>query len=354
MTDDVQLHPDILNQAFDRKGVFDYYSFSTFVEKRFRPLTFNRTLHTYDPNTCLYSEDSSTVEEWTQTILEEAVGMEIMPYKSPFAPIKKEVLSRAFDYRVIPGKTSPFNQFDGVPVNNGVLVFNKDGSVSLIDYRPDMLFTRKLRVNYRPDADPKPIDAILRQWVEPEDVELLYQMAGQALIQSLPGREPNKKAYLIVGQTNGGKSTFLNLLEAVFGVDNISCVSLDELPERFNKSSISRKFLNIADDIKCISIKNTENFKSLTGRRSHEIEEKFKPRYSDDVTAVFCFTCNRPPIIEGPAEMEDAFWSRWFLVRFPRSFPVVPGWYDEHFTQANMEGFFSRVVSMAADMLKNG
>lgn len=345
---------NILEEIFDKKGEFDYYSFSGHVEKRFIPLTFNRTLYIYDPTTCLYSEDSGTIEEWTQSILEDAVDVGLISRKNPFAPIKKEALNRAYHYRVIPGKSSPFNKFNGIPVNNGVIVFDGSGKGTLTPYKSDMLFTHKLHINYRPEADPEPIDGILRQWVDEEDVNILYQLAAQSLIQSLPGHEPNKKAYLIQGETNGGKSTFLNLLEAIFGKDNISGVSLEELPARFNKSSIAGKFLNVADDIQSVSIKNVENFKAITGRRSHEIEEKFKPRYVDDIHAVFCYTCNRPPIIEGVAETDDAFWSRWYLVRFPRTFPVIPGWHDEHFTEANMEGFFSRVVSNAAAMLQNG
>lgn len=345
---------DILDEIFDKKGEFDYLSFSGHVAQRFKPLTFNRTLYTYDPATSLYSEDSGTIEEWTQSILEDAVCGSLMSCKTPFAPIKKEALNRAYHHHVIPGKSSPFNKFNGIPVNNGVLVFDQTGKVSLTPYEPAMRFTHKLRINYRPEADPGPIDEILRQWVDEEDVNILYQLAAQSLIQGLPGHEPNKKAYLIQGETNGGKSTFLNLLEAVFGKENISGVSLDELPARFNKSSIAGKFLNVADDIQSVSIKNVENFKAITGRRSHEIEEKFKPRYVDDIHAVFCYTCNRPPIIEGVAETDDAFWSRWYLVRFPRTFPVIPGWHDEHFTEANIEGFFSQVVNTAAVMLQNG
>lgn len=345
---------NILDTIFDKKGQFDFLSFSGYVEKRFQPVTFNRTLYVYDPETSLYAEDAGGIEAWTQEILEDAVCISLMSCKTPFAPMKKEALSRATHHHVIQGKTSPFNQFAGVPVGNGVLIFDGSGKVTLTPYKADMLFTHKLRVNYRPDADPGPIDDILRQWVDPEDVNLLYQMAAQSLVQSLPDHEPNKKAYLIQGETNGGKSTFLNLLEALFGAENISGVSLDELPERFNKSSIAGKFLNVADDIQSVSIKNVENFKAITGRRSHEIEEKFKPRYVDDIHAVFCYTCNRPPIIEGVAETDDAFWSRWFLIRFPRTFPVVPGWYAENFTEPNLEGFFCRVVSTAAAMLQNG
>lgn len=334
---------NILDEIFFDEKI-DYIGFSSNIEDRFKPLTFNRTLYIYDSSTCLYSEDLGTIEEWIQSILEDAVYENRMQNKTPFAPVKKEALSRACHYRVITGKLSPFNKFNGIPVNNGVIIFDGSGEATLTPYKPDMMLTHKLPVNYRPEADPEPIDEILRQWVDEGDVEILYQLAAQSLIQSLPGHEPNKKAYLIQGETNGGKSTFLNLLQAVFGTDNISGVSLDELSARFNKSSIAGKFLNVADDIQSIGIKNVENFKAITGRRSHEIEEKFKSRYVDEIHAVFCYTCNRPPIIEGMAETDDAFWSRWYLVKFPRTFPVIPGWHDEHFTEANMEGFFSELL----------
>ncbi|NCA78387.1 MAG: hypothetical protein EOM90_18815 [Alphaproteobacteria bacterium] len=114
------------------------------------------------------------------------------------------------------------------------------------------------------------------------------------------------------------------------------------------------KFLNLVDDIQVVNLKNAEVFKAVTGRRSHEIERKYQDRFSADITAVHCYSCNEAPILDPVVARDSGFKSRWYFIQFSHTFPVDAGWHAENFTGPHLEGFFSRMVDTAAAMLKNG
>ena len=346
-----------------RPGVLspDLNCFAATLAAKFEPVTYNNTLYICGDD-YLYQENKGEVQSVIQAYCERA------GYDKPIESLKRELLGRMRDSNVV--TDYPFNQFNGFPVANGVVVFGD--TLELIPYEPSMLYTRKIPVRYNPDADTTLAERIIEEWVDcgntthitmyGEDVEiikdkvLLYQIPAQAILQSLPGREPSKKAYLIMGESNGGKSTYIVLLSRLFnGHRNFSGVSLQTMGSKdtFWKQSIVGKLMNVCDDLQAVPVDSTECLKQVTGLREHEVNPKGKDRHIAELTAVHVFTCNRPPEIRGIAETDDAFWGRWEYILFPTVFEKVEGWVEKNITTELLEGFLLSVLRYAQYMITN-
>jgi putative DNA primase/helicase len=311
------------------------------LREEFHALTYQGTLYIYDEGTGLYRENKGQVECRVQTIAE-AVG-----FSGRIITAKREVLSYVQDHNI--ATEYPFNQYPGIPCKNGVLIIDYEaGTRDLHPYSPEMGFTYKLPVTYDPTADPGPIADVIRSWVEPEDVPLLYQIPAQALLQASALEKPFKKTYLLQGDGNAGKTTYLELLYAVFGMENCSGIALQRLgADRFAKGAMEGRILNVYDDLSEVPLSNVGELKTLTGVFFHNIERKGKDSYQGKIFCVFLFTCNAPPTFDSAVKNDSAFWERWQYVVFPNSFPVDPTFKGRAFTPANLSGFFNAVVDAA-------
>lgn len=360
---DEEYHLGSLMFECDDKGKLkpNLNNFAVTIATKFSPITYNNTLYVCDEN-FLYHENKGDVQSFIQALCE-AAG-----YNQPLESLKRELVGRTRDSNVV--QDYPFNKFNGFPANNGVVVFGE--TIELVPYSADMRFTRRIPVDYNPDADVSLADEILSQWIDMDnkvkvkmfgaevevarDKVLLYQIPAQAILQSLPNRDPSKKAYLIMGESNGGKSTYIVLLSKLFnGHKNFSGVSLQTMGGRdaFWKQSLVGKLMNICDDLQAVPLDSTECLKQVTGLREHEVNPKGKDRHMAELTAVHVFTCNRPPEIRGIADTDDAFWGRWEYILFPSVFEKVDGWVEKNLTPELLKGFFLSVCRYAHYMAQN-
>lgn len=109
-----------------------------------------------------------------------------------------------------------------------------------------------------------------------------------------------KKAILLVGKNDTGKSTILNIIERFIGAKNYCTVSLQDLDTRTNRFAGSRldgKIANIVDEMPSVSQKNYDIFKAATGGASVSVEKKGKDGYNIESNAKMLFTANELPQI---------------------------------------------------------
>lgn len=247
----------------------------------------------------------------------------------------------------------PFNNENAaIPVKNGIVLLDFENKTrKLIHHSPEYKFNYIIPTEYKEDADPKPIGDILKQY-SPDQVKELCQLPAQALMQML-GYGSFKKCYLLQGNRDAGKSSYIELLIRTFGTQNRCDVSLEMLNPKENKfalSSLEGKIFNIHDDMTYFSLKDTGTIKDLTGSYTKEIEKKGKQRYGADIRAVHCFACNKPPKYDGEIKKDVAFWERWVYIYFPNRFEKVLTFYDDNFTQENLSGFLNKVLDYVLEM----
>ncbi|HJJ49863.1 MAG TPA: DUF5906 domain-containing protein [Methanocorpusculum sp.] len=328
---------------------------------RFFPVTFKGQLYLFNPNTHLYYEDTGTVKQWVRTILTKAENRDefTLPPAQKWDSTVRDVHALVSYSRVLEGKVYPFNCYSGYPAENCVISFADDGTVSAEPYTHLMKFTRKTPVVYNPSADTRPVVSVLQSWMPGHDdsgnplYEWLLQIPAQAIIQSFPGITPFKKAYLMLGKPNAGKSSYYNLLQLFFGEKNCGTFMLHEFSDNFIVAELPGKFLNNGDDLPFIRIEASNKFKALTGKRYMTVNPKFGKPYEAQITAVQTFSANYPPELASTLITDDGWWDRWVVLVFAGVFEKDPTWEKRTFTRVFLEGFFLLVIREVQKIIRN-
>lgn len=347
--------PNGKNDSIKTRLNIDINMFVDFVAELFHPVTFNKILYIYDDVSGIFIEDKGYLKSWIQSaisykIAENDVELgEFSKYNTHNSTVR-DIYDSLKNYNVV--QDFPFNKFNGIPVENGVVAFDNEYNPHLEHYTPKHMFNHKLAVSYNPNASTDAINAILKSWYN--EYEYLIQIVAQALWQKLPGHTPLKTAYMLIGSADAGKSTYLShlLVERIFGKDNVSDVSLDELDERFALAEIADKYLNVCDDMNHISCKGFKKFKKISGSKTHKVERKYQEPYNAEITAVHVFSTNRPPEVDDETNSDDAFWSRWAVLYFYGRFPRMSKWVNDNLNKENVEGFFLMAIQYLKSFFK--
>ncbi len=245
----------------------------------------------------------------------------------------------------------PFNDYkNALPVENGIVTFDFDsGKCECIDHDPKLYkFNYKIPIKYDSSVKNSIIYDMLKGYTETPDK--LIQILAQSFIQSM-GHGPYKRAYLIYGKKNSGKTTFVELMEHIVGSDGFCDVGLDKINQRFQMASLEGKLLNLHDDMGYFTLNDTGTFKTLTGRRQHYIERKGVQPYIATLDAVHVFTTNTPAKFDYRIKTDEAYWERWEFIIFGNEYGMKGDFKEEMFTPENITAFLNVVID---EMLKVG
>lgn len=198
-----------------------------------------------------------------------------------------------------------------VCLKNGVL---DRTTKQLLPHSPEHFFLCRINGEYRPEADCPNISQFLAQVLRPEDIPVFWEIAGYCLtiVRFI------QKAALFAGEGGNGKSTALNILQALLGEEAVANLSLQTIcNNRFAVGQLQGKLVDIYDDLPPTKLFNTGQFKVLTGGGKAGAEKKFGGFYSFNNTAFFIFAANKVP---ESADETDAFFRRWVILIFPNKF----------------------------------
>lgn len=208
----------------------------------------------------------------------------------------------------------------------------------------DRPFTYVLNASYIPNSklDQAPY---FKRYVETsvgmENYECLMRMIGYVLSSLIKGR----KAFLLIGKGSTGKSTLLDLLEAIVTEE---FVSREPFHTMGSPNSVTRYFdkrINISSENGVTPMKNEDGFKSLiscegiTGRDVYEKAVSFVP------TLKFIFGSNHDLCFAHP---DDAVYDRLIVILFTREV-------EEKDLNLDAKLYAERdvIVSLALDTLKD-
>lgn len=326
-----------------------YADIAAYLRERFRVIPFNGTAFVYHPDQGIYQEDKGELNRVIRDIAE------IVDYKEALTKAFREVMAYVMSHDVY--REYPFNQGKNIiPVKNGVVLVDYDtGTHTLLPHSPENLITFALPVIYNPNVDGSAFhDQVISQYVDPEVVDILYQIPAIALLQ-FQGTKPYKKAFILQGDANAGKTTYLEWLTRMFGPENISRASLQQIGmDRFINGILEGRLLNAYDDLADIPLQNIGPFKTLTGGFDHDVERKHADPYQSRIFAVHVFSCNAPPDVPEKILFDAAFWERWEYLHFQNIFELDPGFNDRMFTEENVSGSFNRVLDMMIKIRRGG
>lgn len=348
--------------------LLNYPAIAEYLHKEFHTIAFHppegqpHRLFIYDKKTGLYRQNSGDLESVINRILEisEASGSPIKDTKDILHLISSK--NRQFSY--------PFNLQDGssiglVPVLNGVcrLDFNA-GRVSLIPHSPEHLWTFTLPVRYNPIAPADALIEVMKSWIgewtdeerqeekdeeisRPDKWKLLLQIPAQGLLQFIMDKT-YKSSYIIVGEPNAGKSSYLTyLLPHFFGSNAVAGESLHKIvSDKFVTAELENKILNVFDDLSDAELGAVGQFKAFTGITRHTITRKHQGGYTGRIFCTHCFACNQPPKVPDSCLYDTAFWDRWTFIRFPFIHKKEPTFLTRLLTEENLSSFLTMTLAM--------
>ena len=174
--------------------------------------------------------------------------------------------------------------------------------------------TIQLNVNYKPDLELKNavlFNQYLDKFITDNATRLQAQeMLGYTYLAICP-----EKFFILTGETNTGKSTFLDIMEFIIGEKNKSNIPLQKLDENFKSVHLFNKLINICADLPHTALKDVGNLKMLTGGDWIYAEHKGVDGFNFKNKAKLIFSCNQLPLNE--AEQSEAFYNRLILLLFP-------------------------------------
>lgn len=300
-----------------------------------------------------YQEGISKIKSLIHNILRN-VGFMDNRYKGSFESATREILHRLTNYD--PYTEYPFNDNgDVIPVMNGLVKIDYEkGTTTLIPSDPYYKFNYRIPVIYNPDAKGDIIhNKVISQYVNGQESNVLYQIPAQAILQMM-GAAPYKKAYILQGDANAGKTSYLMLLSKMFGKNNISNMSLQQLAtDKFSTANLEGKILNSYDDLSDIPLNEGGLIKTITGTKEHWVQKKGIQAYEANINAVHCYACNTAPNAS-KLQNDTAFWERWEFIYFPNLFEVDPYFYDRVYTPENISGFFNKILEAIITIRNEG
>ncbi len=189
------------------------------------------------------------------------------------------------------------------------------------DFTPDYYVLAKMPVEYLPTVDyHKSLFWIfINEILSPEDVKGIQEELGAILAKDYL----TKKFSIYEGETDTGKSTLLNVIQALLGEKNVSNLSLQQIAskERFYLSALYGKMANIRDDMPKDIIRTAGALKEVTGRSKITGEYKFQNPFEFTNHAFIIVSCNALP----PFEEDDlAVFNRIKLGQFKNRFGGHP------------------------------
>jgi putative DNA primase/helicase len=158
--------------------------------------------------------------------------------------LKKMQRREVLDYMELIVEEKEQSDANLIAFNNGIydLVTGE-----LKPFSTDIVITNKIPWDYNQDAYFELADKTLNKLACDDAAirALLEECIGYCFYR----RNELGKAFILTGDKNNGKSTFLDIVKTILGDKNISALDLKELGDRFNTSMMFGKMANIGDDI---------------------------------------------------------------------------------------------------------
>ncbi|MCX5818435.1 MAG: phage/plasmid primase, P4 family [Deltaproteobacteria bacterium] len=203
---------------------------------------------------------------------------------------------------------------DMINVANGMLDIR---TMELIPHDPKHGSRTQLPVNYNPKAFSQRWHDFLKE-IFPDDDKyakrgLLQQYFGYCLLRDCR----YQKALFLYGTGANGKSTVLDVLQAVVGRENTSSLSLADLTQRFKAQFLRDKLINLATETNTRDPLATELLKAIIVGDSITAEQKYGEQFQFRPFAKFITAMNDAPVIP---DKSYGFGRRIIVLTFERRF----------------------------------
>jgi putative DNA primase/helicase len=184
-------------------------------------------------------------------------------------------------------------------------------------HKPEYYSTTRIPYKYNPIAQCDLWIKSLNEIFEgnSKKIELMQEFFGYCLSDD----NEQKKGFLLLGDTDTGKSTIIDTFRQVVGHSNISNVPLHNLADEQHNCGLINKMVNIDPDVDKNAKDYEREFKIITGGR-HEIirtSPKFVPTFEFTPKCKLILAANIFPRV---TDQSSAFYQRLLVVPCERKF----------------------------------
>ena len=322
-----------MKQSFYIKGKLQYEDLAKYLIENQNIVKINNQLHIYKDG--VYTNNLNEIEKSMLKYINNStknIRNEVINYLNLLAPEQVQASSNL------------------IALGNGI--FNI-ATKQLQDFNPKIIIKNKIPINYNPEAYSEIVDITLNKiCCNDKQLRLLIEeMIGYTLFR----RNELGKCFILTGNGNNGKSTLLDVIQAMLGEDNLSSVSLKDLGERFKTYQLEGKLANIGDDISNKYIDDNETFKKLVTGEKVNVERKGKDPFDFRNYSKLIFSANDLPRIN---DLSDGLKRRLIFIPFNAKFSkhdpdFDPFIKDKLLTNESLEYLLKIGISALERVLKN-
>ena len=204
-----------------------------------------------------------------------------------------------------------------VPVANGVIDI-RNGKVR--PHRPEDYLESVMPVKYEPGSPCTVLPTALRTcWREDKDVDTKIVALQEFFGYVLMPHAKYKRALLLYGEPDSGKSQILMLLQGMVGRDNYCSIPVKDMDDPKLLSPIKGKMLNSLGDLSQSALIADGGFKTLVSTGDAiQINAKYEKQETYVPFAKHVIATNNLPRIN---DLSNATFNRLLLLKFNRSIP---------------------------------
>lgn len=284
--------------VFFKGGTFLFDKFSTFLKNNHHIIRINSQLHLYKDG--IYVSGNNEIE---------SVMIKHIPQ------LNKAKRSEVMSYLdILIRDNTPPTDANMIAFRNGLYdVINE----SFIPFTHEHIITNKIDWDYNPSAYCELTDKTLSKMsCNDENIRLLME---EAIGYCFYRRNELGKFFILTGEKNNGKSTFLDMVKTLLGDDNTSSLDLKELSERFKTTELFGKLANIGDDIGDEFVANTGVLKKLVTGDRLNVERKGQNPFDFNNYSKLLFSANSIPRM-GKGKDSAAILRRMVIIPFDAKF----------------------------------
>lgn len=267
---------------FDENGKFKTNLFARFIIKEHNTIYTNGQL-------CIYDEDQGFYDPNNRLIKHTMIKL--------FNNISMSKRNEVFDYLTIEAPQKEQSSRRYILFKNGVYDLAER---KLLPHSPDYVISNMIPWDYKENAYDELVDKTLNRLScgDQQIRTLIEECIGYCFYRDTK----LGKCFILTGEKNNGKSTFIFMLNTLLGDDNYSSVDITNLARELDIASLANKLANIKDDIadNYMDGLNVSLFKQVaTGNRC-----RGKFLYNDPFDfypyATLIFSANSIPRIKDP------------------------------------------------------
>lgn len=293
-------------EQFFEKNKFLFDKFAKFLRSEYHIIRIDNQLHIYDDG--IYKGGYGQIEgKMIKHIpnLNKAKRAEVMAYLELLCDKEMEMADARYIafrnciYDIETGEIQPFS--------------------------PDIVILNKIDWNYNEEAYDETVDSSFDKLsCKDEGIRsLLEEAVGYCFYR----RNELRKAFILTGEKQNGKSTYLWMINHLLGSENVTNLDLSELGQRFKPAELFGKLANIGDDIGDDFIANPAIFKKVVSGDPVNVERKGENPFDLRNYAKFLFSANNIPRIK---DKSGAVISRLVIVPFNARFTKDDPDYDPY------------------------